>query len=75
MFFQIGGWCSGNEAVWAISDEVASACPDECRTNHRVMFGLEILEERTLFRLFFCGTRNIYRLHGIRIQPRIEHTG
>lgn len=58
-----------------VSDEIASACLDERRTNHSIMFGLKILEQRTLLGFFLCCPRNIHRLHGIRIESGIEHTG
>jgi len=65
----------GNQAVFAVSDQILPVCRAERLLAEGTLFGIIILQQRPLKRLFMRCFCHINRLHSIRIQFRVEHAG
>ena len=70
------GWRLGaDQAIFSVSDQIASAGFPECGDDGLSVFGSEILEKCSLLGFFLFGFRNEDWFFRIRIQACIEHTG
>ena len=63
-----------DQAIFAKTDEVASACATKRIDDDLSVFGTEILEECALFRFFFLRFGDENGLFRVGIETRIEHT-
>ena len=48
---------------------------DECLDDVMTIFRLVVLQKGALVEFFLCGFWNIDRLHRLRVQTGVEHTG
>ena len=66
--------CRGrHEAVFAVADEVASACKGEGLDDLLLVFGDEILQQGALHGFFALGFGDIDRLERVGVKLRVEH--
>ena len=63
-----------DQAIFTVTDQIASAGFTECRHDNLSVFGTEILEKSTLFGFFFSCFRYENGFFRIRIKTCIEHT-